>query len=235
MIYGYYHTNLISAFREPVEDRSLIRFELRDQIPDLICHIGNWHPRITAVPKNSSLRFLFDFSKINDFDELMDIRNFILAKRKIVPISGTYAFQIGALDTSEINAFTVGIPNIVTLSAEQSVISFSSVSHNPPTPKVINQEVLDELVRKLLEPVILSILTRPISGYGIVKEIDSRFNVQIPIARVYTYLYELEKQELLEVTVQGRSKIYKPTPEGKAYIHDTLNNLQLGFSHIIGI
>jgi len=44
------------------------------------------------------------------------------------------------------------------------------------------------VVKKSLEPVVLSLLDKPISGYDIVHEIHNRYRVLIPQARVYTLL-----------------------------------------------
>jgi DNA-binding PadR family transcriptional regulator len=53
-------------------------------------------------------------------------------------------------------------------------------------------------------------------------EINERFHVTIPLAGVYTYLYELEKNEILTTTLRGNSRIYYPTKEGVVYIKERL-------------
>ena len=55
------------------------------------------------------------------------------------------------------------------------------------------------MVKKSLEPVVLSLLDKPISGYDIVHEIHSRYKVLIPQARVYTLLYDLLENGYLEI------------------------------------
>ncbi|MEI6841494.1 MAG: helix-turn-helix transcriptional regulator [Methanomicrobiales archaeon] len=92
----------------------------------------------------------------------------------------------------------------------------------------------DDVVRKLLEPVVLSLLEKPISGHDIVHEIHSRYNVLIPHARIYMYLYDLEQKGYLVMKTSGKSKLYCPTETGKKHISQKLNDFKLVFQHILG-
>ena len=80
----------------------------------------------------------------------------------------------------------------------------------------------------------LSLLEKPISGYDIVHEIHSRYNVLIPQARIYTYLYDLEKRGYLIMRTSGKSKLYSPTDAGKKYISNRLGEFKFVFRHILG-
>jgi DNA-binding PadR family transcriptional regulator len=73
-----------------------------------------------------------------------------------------------------------------------------------------------------------------VSGYEIVHEIHSRHNVLIPQSRIYTILYELERQGILEVKTSGKSKLYAPTGEGDIYIRQKVNEFKYTFQHIFG-
>ena len=74
------------------------------------------------------------------------------------------------------------------------MLSFAHRSFPAESVTVVPQETLEEVVKKSLEPVVLSLLERPISGYDIVREIHNRYKVLIPQARIYTLLYDLEKK-----------------------------------------
>ncbi len=96
------------------------------------------------------------------------------------------------------------------------------------------QATIDDVVKKSLELVVLSLLDKPISGNDIVHEIHNRFNVLIPQARVYMLLYDLEQNGYMEVRMSGKSKLYCPTEKGKKYISQKLNDIKLVFRHILG-
>ena len=89
---------------------------------------------------------------------------------------------------------------------------------------MVPQSTIDDVVKKSLEPVVLSLLNKPISGYDIVHEIHSRYKVLIPQARVYTLLYDLMENGYLEIRVSGKSKLYCPTEKGKKHISQKLND-----------
>jgi len=90
------------------------------------------------------------------------------------------------------------------------------------------------LVKKSLEPVVLSLLEKPISGYDIVHEIHNRYNVLIPQARIYTFLYELQEKGYLEMKSSGKSKLYMPTDSGRKYIRQKLGEFRFVFRHLMG-
>ena len=94
---------------------------------------------------------------------------------------------------------------------------------------------MDGVVKKSLEVLILSCLNRPVSGFDILKEINNRFHVIIPLARVYTYLYELEKDGVLVTRISGRSKMYVPTEQGDAFIIQRLNELTTAYDQVLGV
>jgi DNA-binding PadR family transcriptional regulator len=90
------------------------------------------------------------------------------------------------------------------------------------------------VVKKSLEPVVLSLLDKPISGYDIVHEIHNRYRVLIPQARVYTLLHDLLDNVYLEIRISGKSKLYCPTEKGKKHISRKLDNFKQVFRHIMG-
>ena len=84
----------------------------------------------------------------------------------------------------------------------------------------------------MLEPVVLSLLQKPISGQDILLEIRGR-NLTIPKARVYMLLYDLQKKGYLSVKVMGKSKMYSPTDSGKKHIRQKLDEFTSTFHHIL--
>jgi DNA-binding PadR family transcriptional regulator len=55
----------------------------------------------------------------------------------------------------------------------------------------------------------------------------------ILLARVYTYLYELEKEGVLETRLSGRSKLYIPTAKGGGIITRRLNELTTAYDQVL--
>jgi two-component system, response regulator PdtaR len=182
-----------------------------------------------------SLRILFDFSDTDEFADIIALKNLILAKKEAgVPITGMIAVNMAELDHTRIRLLSEGIAKIIISTGKDTTISFAHPTFPAESLTVVPQATVEDVVKKLLEPVILSMLEKPISGYDIVHEIHNRYKVLIPQARIYTYLYELQEKGYLEMKVSGKSKLYSPTDSGKKYIHQRLNEFKFVFQHILG-
>lgn len=193
---------------------------------------------IATLPPASphgSLQILFDFSDTEEFADIIAVKNLILAKKEAgVPITGIIALNMADLDHNHIGMLSEGITKIIVSTGKDTTISFAHPSFPAESITIVPQATLDDVVKKMLEPVILSILEKPISGYDIVHEIHNRYKVLIPQARIYTYLYELQDKGYLEMKVSGKSKLYSPTETGKKYIRQRLNEFKFVFQHILG-
>ena len=173
---------------------------------------------------------LFDFSDTEEFNDIVAVKNTILAKKETgVPITGIIAVNMADLDHDRIRLLSEGIAKIIISTGKDTTISFAHPTFPPEAISVVPQATIDDVVKKLLEPVILSILEKPISGFDIVHEIHNRYKVLIPQARIYTYLYDLQGNGYLEMKVSGKSKLYSPTEAGKKYIRQRLNEFKFVF------
>jgi CheY-like chemotaxis protein/DNA-binding PadR family transcriptional regulator len=182
-----------------------------------------------------SLQILFDFSDTEEFADIIALKKMILAKKEAgAPISGILALNMADLDHNHIRMLSEGIEKIIISTGKDTTISFAHPTFSAESLTVVPQATVDDVVKKLLEPVILSLLEKPISGYDIVHEIHNRYKVLIPQARIYTYLYELENKGYLEMKISGKSKLYSPTVTGKKYIRQRLNEFKFVFQHILG-
>ena len=183
----------------------------------------------------NSLQFLLDFSETEEFDDILAIRNLLLSKKENgIPVSGIIALNIGKIDHTLIKSLAEGIPKIIVSTGKETTLSFAHHTFPAESVSVVPQSTIDDVVKKSLEPVVLSLLDKPISGYDIVHEIHNRYKVLIPQARVYTLLYDLLENGYLEIRVSGKSKLYCPTEKGKKHISQKLNDYKLVFQHIIG-
>jgi hypothetical protein len=190
----------------------------------------------TAVEGDTaSLRFLFDFSETDEFKEILAVKNQVLLKlEKKVPVSGIIAFHIGRIDQNVMKSLSLGIPRIIVSTGKGTSMSFANHSFPADSLSVVPQAMVDEIVKKSLEPVVLSFLEKPISGYDIIHEIHNRYKVLVPQARIYTLLYNLQKKGYLEMKVSGKSKLYSPTAKGREHIRKKLDEFRCTFQHIIG-
>jgi len=186
-------------------------------------------------PLLGTLQILMDFSETEEFSDIIIIKNLILTKkRQGVPISGIIAVNMADIDHHQIKLLSDGIAKIIISTGKGTILSFTHQSLPSESVTVVPQATIDDVVRKLLEPVVLSRLEKPISGHDIVSEIHSRYNVIIPHARIYVYLYDLEQKGYLVMKTSGKSKLYSPTEAGREYIHNRLNEFKFVFRHILG-
>ncbi|MFZ0006112.1 MAG: response regulator [Methanoregula sp.] len=191
----------------------------------------------TLPPAESQggLQVVFDFSDTEEFEDIVTVKDMILEKKASgVPITGIIAVNMGNLDHDRIRLLSEGIAKIIISTGRDTTISFTHNSFPAEAITVVPQSTIEDVVKKLLEPVILSTLEKPISGFDIVHEIHNRYKVLIPQARIYSFLYELQKRGYLEMKVSGKSKLYYPTVAGKKFIRQRLNEFKFVFQHIIG-
>ena len=186
-------------------------------------------------PSPVTLQILMDFSETEEFSDIITVKNCILAKKSQgIPLSGIIAVNMADIDHHQIKLLSEGIAKIIISTGKETTLSFANRSFPADAVTVVPQATIDDVVKKSLEPVVLSLLEKPISGYDIVHEIHSRYNVLIPQARIYTYLYDLEQKGYLVMKTSGKSKLYSPTDTGRTYIHNRLNEFKFVFRHILG-
>jgi DNA-binding PadR family transcriptional regulator len=182
----------------------------------------------------NSLQVLLDFSETEEWDDIVAVKNLLLAKKAGgLPVSGILALNVGELDHTLIRSFSEGIARIVVSTGKDTMLSFAHHSFPAGSVAIVPQATLEEVVKKSLEPVVLSLLTKPLSGYDIVREIHNRYRVFIPQARIYTLLYDLEKDGFLEMKASGKSKLYSPTEKGRRHIRQRLSEYSFIFRHIL--
>ena len=76
------------------------------------------------------------------------------------------------------------------------------------------------LIRSFLDVIILRALTsRPMSGVDFIVFISKRFDTVISPGTVYSTLYSMERQGLIEGGQLERKRVYTLTPKGKETIN----------------
>jgi two-component system, response regulator PdtaR len=234
--FAYHRSVLQKYFLKEIQDRDLFMRRIKKGeiylLPGILEKCSSSLPR---DPSPGSLQVLLDFSETDEFPDILTVKDLILAKKaQGVSLSGIIAVNMAGIDHHQIKLLSEGIAKIIISTGKETTLSFAHRSFPSESISVVPQATIDDVVKKSLEPVVLSLLDKPISGYDLVHEIHSRYNVLIPQARIYTYLYDLEKKGYLAMKTSGKSKLYSPTEAGKKYIHNRLNEFKFVFRHILG-
>jgi CheY-like chemotaxis protein len=235
-LFAYSQSNLQKYFLKEISKKELYthRFK-RNELFALLPVLEKCTESLLNSDTTNSLQLLLDFSETEEFDDILAIRNLLRSKKEnSTPVSGIIALNIGKIDHTLIKSLAEGIPKIIVSTGKETTLSFAHHTFPAEAVSVVPQSTIDDVVKKSLEPVVLSLLDKPISGYDIVHEIHNRYKVLIPQARVYALLYDLLENGYLEIRVSGKSKLYCPTEKGKKHISQKLTDYQLVFQHIIG-
>jgi len=234
--FSYYHSTLGNYFRKEIKSRDLITYRIKkNELHTLIPVLEKCTTINREAPVTKRRNILIDFSDATGFPEIIAVKNLLLStKESGVPVSGIIALDIGEFDHNQIGLLAEGIHQVIVATGKETMLSFAHPCLPPKSISAVPQSTIEDVVKKLLEPVVLSLLERPKSGYEIVHEIYDRYNVIIPQARVYTILYDLEKQSYLTVTTSGKSKLYGATEKGREYIDQRLNHFAFVLQHILG-
>lgn len=89
----------------------------------------------------------------------------------------------------------------------------------------IIKKMNERIIKNFLDIIILSELRNgPYSGYDIISHIHNRFQLLVSSGTIYSLLYSLERNGLVEGNWDERKRTYKLTKKG-AYNIDTLLNV----------
>jgi CheY-like chemotaxis protein/DNA-binding PadR family transcriptional regulator len=234
-LFAYHRSSLHRHFLPEIQKGSLVTKRMKEgELYTMVQLLKRCTATLPPEGPGRSLQVLFDFHETGEFPDIVAVKNFLLAKKgEGLPVSGVIGLNIGELDHNLIRSFSEGIARIIVSTGKDTMLSFAHRAFPAESVAVVPQATLEEVVKKSLEPVVFSLLSRPVSGYDLVREIHNRYRVLIPQARIYTLLYELEKEGHLEVKASGKSKLYSPTEKGRKHIHQKLSEYKFVFQHIL--
>lgn len=235
-LFAYFQSTLPKYFPKEIQKKELYTHRIkRNEVYSLLPVLDKCTDSLVGSGTPASLQILFDFSETEEFDDILAIRKLLLVKKETgLPVCGILAMNIGKIDHTLIQSLAEGIPKIIVSTGKETTLSFAHHTFPARSVSVVPQSTIDDVVKKSLEPVVLSLLDKPISGYDIVHEIHNRYKVLIPQARIYTLLHELLDDGYLEIRVSGKSKLYCPTEKGKKHISRKLDDFKQVFQHIVG-
>jgi CheY-like chemotaxis protein/DNA-binding PadR family transcriptional regulator len=233
--FAYHRSTIQRHFLPEIQSGNLVTKRIKKgELYTMIPLLQRCAATLPPAGKGGTLQILFDFYETEEFGDIVAVKEFILAKKaEGIPVSGIIALNIGQIDHTLIRSFSEGIAKIIVSTGRDTMLSFAHQSFPADSVTIVPQATLEEVVKKSLEPVVLSLLSRPISGYDIVREIHTRYKVLIPQARIYTLLYDLEKNGYLEMRASGKSKLYSPTEAGRKHIRQKLSEFRFVFQHIL--
>lgn len=82
----------------------------------------------------------------------------------------------------------------------------------------------ERMIKNFMDVIIMAeLLKSPLSGYDVISYIHSKFNLLVSSGTVYSLLYSLERNELVEGTWDEKKRIYRLTDKGKKTIETILN------------
>jgi CheY-like chemotaxis protein/DNA-binding PadR family transcriptional regulator len=234
-LFAYTQSVLQKYFVKEVHNKELFTQRIKtNEVFTLLPLIEKCTESLHNPDSTRSLQILLDFSDTGEFNDILAVRKLLLLKKEEgIPVSGIIAVNMEKIDHTQIQTLSDGISKIIVSTGKETTLSFAHHTFPAGSVSVVSQSTIDDVVKKSLEPVVLSLLDRPISGYDIVHEIHNRYNVLIPQARVYTLLYELLENGYLEIKVSGKSKLYCPTEKGKKHFSQKLNDFRQVFRHIL--
>ncbi|HWQ66817.1 MAG TPA: response regulator [Methanospirillum sp.] len=235
-LFAYSQSTLQKYFPKEISRNELYTHRIRkDEGVALLQILEKCTESLMYAGTPTSLQIMIDFSETEKFADILAIKDLLMLKKDAGKrISGIIALNIGKIDHTLIKILAEGIPKIIVSTGKETTLSFAHHTFHSESVSVVQQSTIDDVVKKLLEPVVLSFLDKPISGYDIVHEIYNRYKVHIPQARVYTILHELLQSKYLEIRISGKSKLYCPTETGKKFISQKLYDFKLVFQHILG-
>jgi two-component system, response regulator PdtaR len=233
--FSYTRSTVQKYFLKEIQKRELFTHRMKkNEIHALLPILEKCTESLQDSKIPESLQILIDFSETEDSEDIIAVKKLILLKReKGVLVSGIIAINIGMIDHTLIQSFAEGIPKIIVSTGKETTLSFAHRTFPAESVSIVPQAIIDDVVKKSLELVVLSLLDKPISGNDIVHEIHNRFNVLIPQARVYMLLYDLEQNGYMEIKMSGKSKLYYPTEKGRRHISQKLNDIRLVYKHIL--
>jgi DNA-binding PadR family transcriptional regulator len=88
----------------------------------------------------------------------------------------------------------------------------------------ILKKMHERIIKSFMDIIIMAeLLKGPLSGYNVISYIHNKFNLLVSSGTVYSFMYSLERNGLVEGTWDERKRTYKLTDKGKKTIETILS------------
>lgn len=102
--------------------------------------------------------------------------------------------------------------------------SLSEITTGEKSEAKILRKMRERIIKNFMDIIVLNELRNgPLSGYDVISFIHNRFNLLVNSGTVYSLLYSLERNGMIEGTWDERKRVYKLTDKGKKTIETILN------------
>ena len=178
-LFAYSHSTIQKYFPKEIQKGDLFTHRIkRNEVFSLLPVLEKCTESLLNAGAPRTLQILLDFSETEDFKDILAVKKLLLSKKESgIPVSGILAVNMGKIEHTLIQFLAEGIPKIIVSTGKETTLSFAHHTFPGGSVSVVPQSTIDDVVKKSLEPVVLSLLDKPISGYDIVHEIHNRYNV----------------------------------------------------------
>jgi len=104
------------------------------------------------------------------------------------------------------------------------MVALTVILNNEKLEGRILKKMHERIIKNFMDIIIMTELRNgPLSGYDVISYIHSKFNLLISSGTIYSLLYSLERNGLVEGVWDERKRIYKLTEKGQKTIETMLN------------
>ena len=105
-----------------------------------------------------------------------------------------------------------------------NMVALTVILNNEKLEGRILKKMHERIIKNFMDIIIMTELRNaPLSGYDVISYIHNKFNLLISSGTIYSLLYSLERNCLVEGVWDERKRIYKLTEKGQKTIETILN------------
>ncbi len=103
------------------------------------------------------------------------------------------------------------------------MLSLTVVVNNEKMEGRILKKMHERIIKSFMDLIVMAALLQgPLSGYDVISYIHNKFNLLVSSGTVYSLMYSLERNDLVEGVWDERKRTYKLTDKGKKTIEAIL-------------
>ncbi len=103
------------------------------------------------------------------------------------------------------------------------MVILSPVTKNSGLEARVFRDMQERIIKDFMDVIIMTELRNgPLSGYDVISYINAKFNILVSSGTVYSLLYALERNGLVEGIWRERKRTYKLTDKGEVTISTIL-------------
>jgi len=119
------------------------------------------------------------------------------------------------------------------------MVIFTAVVSNEKLEGRILKKMQERIIKSFMDIIIMAeLLKGSLSGYDVISYVHNKFNLLVSSGTVYSLMYSLERNGLVEGVWDERKRIYKLTDKGKNTIETILSaddKIKIFVSNILNI